>query len=278
MSYKIELVDFSDFETQRQIVRLQNIVYKKKKSHFSIEQLGFWYLDNPLGNVISFNAFCNNEIVAHYACVPIRMKIGDKISNGLLDISTATHPEHRGNGLFKKLAQTTYDYAKNKGFEFIVGVANGNSFPGYMKYFDFTFVSRLDVKIGWGKILPSSSDKLYKVYWNKECLSWRLNKSIYSKDTISTYGIYNNIPFVNTFMGFCDRSMLSCIKIRKKSFFRPFNLYVGLGADLSKGHYFNLPKFVKHSPFNLIFLDLIGTLPPINKENIFFQLIDFDVA
>ena len=64
-----------------------------------------------------------------------------------------------------------------------------------------------------------------------------------------------------------------------KLHFRPFNLYIGYGADLNKGFYVNIPKFIEHSPFNLIFRDLTdGTLPEVNKDNILFELMDFDVA
>ena len=60
---------------------------------------------------------------------------------------------------------------------------------------------------------------------------------------------------------------------------KSFNLYVGLGLEHKSGLYFNMPKFIKHSPFNLIFKDMSdGELPTINKDNIFFQLIDYDVA
>ena len=60
---------------------------------------------------------------------------------------------------------------------------------------------------------------------------------------------------------------------------RPLNLYIGYGANPNKGVYVNLPKFIEHSPFNLIFRDLsCGTLPEITKDNILFELIDFDVA
>ncbi len=59
--------------------------------------------------------------------------------------------------------------------------------------------------------------------------------------------------------------------------FRPLNLYIGLGADVSKGFYFNIPSFIKRPPFNLVFKDLTGgRIPRINKDDIFLQLIDLD--
>ena len=61
--------------------------------------------------------------------------------------------------------------------------------------------------------------------------------------------------------------------------FDVFNIYIGLGVNTNNGFYFNLPKFIKRSPFNLIFRDLTnGELPKLNPDNIFFTLLDYDVA
>ena len=278
LEYKIKLVDFSDSVIQDKIVKLQNIVYADRGGVFTSKSLVFWYLENQIGKVISFNAFYGDEIVAHYACIPIQMMIDGKVSTGLLDMATVTHPEHRGKGLFKKLAQTTYAFAKENGFEFVVGVANANSFPGYMKYFDFQFISKLDVKWGWGPILLPQ--KTFSGYWTKESLDWRLGKPVYSVKGQYAYGKYGNYPLIQPIMGVFPAQLLDSLSVsHQKPLFKPLNLYVGLGADLSKGHYFNFPKFVKHSPFNLIFLDLTdGKFPKINKDNVVYQLIDFDVA
>lgn len=277
MDYDIRLVDFTDPTIQEKVAALQNIVYSERGGIFTTDGLRFWYIENPMGFVISFNAFYGEEIVAHYACIPVKMRIGDKIANGLLDMATVTHPNHRGKGLFKKLAKTTYDYAKEIGYEFVVGVANANSFPGYMKYFDFTFVAQLNVKWGWGEI--KCPNKMFSQYWDANSLNWRLSKPKYSINGNYAYGRYGNYPFIKTLMGRFSDDLISKLKAPiSKNLLRPFNLYVGLGADLSKGHYFDFPKFVHHSPFNLIFMDLQGNLPKVDKENIFFQLIDFDVA
>lgn len=282
MDYQIKKISFEDNESLQQLTQLQNYVYKNKgKNYFNTEFFKFWYVDNPMGKVISFNAFYGEQLVAHYACIPIKMKINSKVEVGLLDISTVTHPEHRGKGLFKTLAKTTYDYALKEGFKFVVGVANANSFPGYMKYFDFTFISKLDVKCGWGKVLEPQVQKEYKTYWDAVSLSWRLKNPKYYIIKNTAFGKYLNYPFIKTLMGIVPQELSNNtnIKKRRNSVFRPLNLYIGLGADLSKGHYFKLPKFIKHSPFNLIFLDLTGgELPKVTKDNIFFQLLDFDVA
>lgn len=278
MDYEIKQILFDDGDTSlKQLVDLQNIVYEGKHT-FTIGGFRQWYLNNPNGKVISFNAFCGEELVAHYACIPYKMQIDGRIVTGLFDMATVTHPNHRGKGLFKKLAQTTYDYAKEQGFEFVLGVANANSFPGYMKYFPFTFVGQLDVKMGLGTRIKCDGEKTYSVYRDTEIFNWRLNtcRANYSRKENVLLGHYNSV--VQTFMGSYSNSFLNETNAQDKHWgFRP-KLYVGLGAKFNS-LFIKVPKFLKHSPFNLIFLDLTnGKLPPITKDNIFFQLFDFDVA
>jgi GNAT superfamily N-acetyltransferase len=268
-----------------QLVDLQDIVYSDKRKSFSANVFRHWYLQNPNGDVISFNAFDGGKIIAHYACVPIKMNIGGEVHSGLLDMATVTHPSYRGKGLFRTLAKTTYDYAASNGFDFVIGVANENSFPGYMKYFDFKFVSKLDVKIGIGKIKLPSNIKTFSVLWDDISSDWRLDSASYFFYKNNAYGKMSCLGIHNVFG---IKAILGCqeFKVSYKihssffsSFLRPFNMYIGLGADFSSGLYVDLPKFVKHSPFNLIFLDLSKDkhLPSISRNNVFFQLMDFDV-
>ena len=284
--YDILQLNVNDYHTFEKIVQLQRIVYPARSQDFSINGFRLWYCKNPMGPVISFNAFYKDEMVAHYACVPIKMMMKGRIVDGLLDMSTVTHPAHRGRGLFRTLAQTTYSYAFKQGYEFVIGVANANSFPGYMKYFDFTFVSKLDVKFGYGaKIFDCAREKPFYVYWDKVALSWRASIKAYSihNDFLAGHLEFmriSNFLGIKLIMGYYDKTLLEAIKVKGcRDILRPLNLYIGIGADLSKGHYFNVPWFIKHSPFNLIFLDLTGgKLPTISRDNVFFQLMDFDVA
>ena len=206
------------------------------------------------------------------------MVIEGRIVTGLFDMATVTHPDHRGKGLFRKLAKTTYDYAKENGFEFVLGVANANSFPGYMKYFPFTFVGQLEVKMGFGSKIESSGDKTYKVFWDTDSFNWRLKtcRADYCRKGKALLGRYNSL--VQTFMGSYSTQFLDNTEAQDKHWcFKP-KLYVGLGAKFYSS-FLTVPKFIKRSPFNLIFMDLTdGNLPTINKNNIFFQLFDFDVA
>lgn len=278
MEYEIRQVHFGESDLMLQkLVTLQNIVYEGKHT-FSVDGFRRWYLQNPMGEVISFNAFYGDELVAHYACIPYKMKIDGRIVNGLFDMATVTHPNHQGKGLFKKLAQTTYDYARQQGYEFVLGVANGNSFHGYMKYFPFTFVSRLKVKIGIGTNIQPNGEKMFSTYWDVDTLNWRMNccHNNYSRRKDCIIGKYNSL--VQTYMGHFPKELLNHSNIINRQWRMRVKLFVGLGANI-KSLYVKVPKFIKHSPFNLIFLDLTdGKLPVPTKDNVFFQLFDFDVA
>lgn len=282
--YNIERLDFSNPADMQKLVDLQNAVYKGKHV-FCSASFKHWYLDNPNGHVISFNALYDDIIAAHYALIPVKMDIEGRIVNGLLSMATVTHPEHRGKGLFKKLAHMSFAYAAQNGYEFVIGVANANSYPGFIKYFDFQDVGMLDVLVGCSNNIAPSSDKSFKMYWDRASVQWRLKREIYSKTKNAVFGTYpvwkfKKTPFLNTFMGRLDESLLAQIEMPKANkVLRPFNLYVGMGSNARKLGYCAVPSFIKRSPFHLIFLDLTnGTLPKMTKDNVFFQLMDYDVA
>lgn len=282
--YKMERLDFSNPADMQKLVDLQNAVYEGKHS-FSDTTFKHWYLDNPNGRVVSYNALYGDIIAAHYAIVPIKMEIDGRETKGLLSMATVTHPEHRGKGLFKKLAKLSYDYAAENGYEFVIGVANANSYPGFIKYFDFQDIGMLDVLMGCNSNIHENSPKIFKMSWNKDSIQWRLGNNKYIKDEKVVYGTrpvwrFKKAPLLKTFMGLLPEALLRELNIKPvRSLSRPFNLYVGMGSNARECGYRDVPKFIKRSPFHLIFLDLTGgKLPKMTKDNVFFQLMDFDVA
>lgn len=283
INYQIERLDFSNPVDMRNLVDLQNIVYKGKIV-FDEKSFKSWYIDNPNGSVISYNAMYGSVMVAHYAIVPVKMEIDGRVASGLLSMSTVTHPEHRGRGLFKQLAKMSYDYAAQNDYEFVIGVANANSYPGFLKYLDFKDIGMLDVLIGSDKRIKESSPKVFRTHWDEETIQWRLGMGDYFKDGSAIYGTYpmwkfKKTPFLHTFMGRIPNELIQDLDIPRASCWNPINLYVGIGSNARELGYRDMPKFIKRSPFHLIFLDLTkGKLPQMTKDNVLFQLLDFDVA
>jgi hypothetical protein len=60
-------------------------------------------------------------------------------------VDTATHPDHQGKGIFKKLTLKLVDESKNDGVHFVFNTPNTQSRPGYLKM-DWKDAGRLPVR------------------------------------------------------------------------------------------------------------------------------------
>lgn len=274
MEYRIEQVKVDEASLQ-EILQLMCLAFEGHAEKFNLEYMRWQYADNPAGKIVGFNAYMGDELAAHYVTMPIYMNINGKKTLGVLSLNTATHPEHRGKRLFTILAEKTYEYAAENGYKFVIGVANAQSTHGFIKHLGFKLIGPLTFKIGVGSNIYPIRNYTYIRYWDKKIMDWRLkNPSMeYYKN-----GDVIVSPIKPGFKKLVYHDKDSLVSL-KKLHARPFNLYIGYGADLSKGFYCGIPKFIEHSPFNLIFRDLTdGTLPEVTKDNILFELIDFDVA
>ena len=246
-----------------------------------MEYLKWQYFENPNGTVVSFNAFSEEgELAAHYATIPIYMLIDGEKVKGLLSLNTATHPNHQGNRLFTRLANETYKRGIEMGYKFVIGVANANSTHGFLKYLKFDLISPLIFKIGIGDIYKGDIvDGMNRIFYDSEILRWRLRCPEF-KYSVSGSTILSKRPelLFHTSAAKLPKEFSGDMFGLKKTF-DVFNIYIGLGANTKNGLYLDLPSFIHRSPFNLIFRDLTeGNLPKITKDNIFFQLLDYDVA
>lgn len=255
---------------------LSSVFTETKK--FTTDFIKWQYTENPNGNVIGFDAYDGDVLVGHYVTIPVVYKINDKSTKGLLSLNTATHPNHQGRGLFTQLAEKTFQLAKDLGYEFVIGVANQNSTPGFLKKLGFYKIAALDVKIGIGSIQSNITNHVkISAVWNNQSIHWRLNNPsnqyfigknevLASTGKINTYAIMSHLS-----------SNFISNKLLKKTVLLNLKLWIGLSPELNcKGIFFNLPDKFKPSPLNLIFKDLSGQLPIFKKEHVHFDLIDFD--
>lgn len=248
-----------------------------KESKFTASFLKWQYCDNPFGTVVGYDTYFEDKLVAHYVTIPVQYYIFGALTKGLLSLNTAVHPSHQGKGLFTKLANKTYDEAIKLGYEFIIGVANQNSTPGFINKLGFQLISPLEVKIGIGKMFnnPINLFKLSPIR-NEAFVKWRLlNPS-------KTYLSSNHEVYVEVKKNWLYAQLISLPKNHKFSgkltVVKPiFKLLIGKGiAQKEGGLYFYLPSIFKPSPLNLIFKDLTGKISIIGKDDVFFELIDFD--
>ncbi|PVW16475.1 GNAT family N-acetyltransferase [Marixanthomonas spongiae] len=241
---------------------------------FTPAYLRWQYEENPMGNVVGYDAFYEGNLAGHYVTIPVRYTINGTPLKGLLSLNTATHKDHRGKGLFTKLATKTYEEATALGYDFVIGVANQNSTPGFIKKLGFYLVAPLDVKFGVGHI-RYDKETTYTVQplWTQAALQWRLANphAAYAFNGKNMY-CKTDKPFVNVLLYHdykaADRPIQKSLSIK---------LWIGLANNLkTTGAFIAMPKRLKPSPLNLIFKNLNANIPKIEKQDMLFESVDFD--
>jgi hypothetical protein len=279
--YKLVDIDFSETGLNK-ICNLVN--YASGNHALSVSYLRWLYLENPLGTVVGFNAILDDRLVAHYATIPVRAMIHGIVTTGLLSVNTATHPLHVGKGLFIKLAKKTYDLASERGFTYVVGVANDNSIHGFINKLDFQSLGRLETRFITGPI--NYFEKINSIDFvpinDSRNLIWRLSnpKSNYfilnKKQSTLIFGKSRNFQVV-LYEG--DKNLVPWIRsglpIRNK--INPIKMWLGLDSRIDWNRTLNVQvsdRF-KATSLNLIFRDL-KSWGRIDDEMLSFWGIDFD--
>src|SRR5215471_2141137 len=114
---------------------------------FSEAAVAWRYRDNPAGTVVGADAWDGERLAAHYVTCPLEATVEGRVVKGLLSLNTATHPDYQGRGLFTALAEAAYAQGAAAGYEFVVGVANANSTPGFLRRLGFQDCGRLEAGI-----------------------------------------------------------------------------------------------------------------------------------
>lgn len=109
--------------------------------------LRWLYSDNPAGPVVETNLDDDVGRGGHYAVVPVPLSIAGESVPAALSLNTAVHERARGGGVFTRLAEDTYTLAAERGCKAIIGVANANSTPGFLKRLGFSLLGPLPVQV-----------------------------------------------------------------------------------------------------------------------------------
>ena len=280
--YELRALGLHDSEIQLVTSLLRHVF--PHAAHFSNEVIEWQYSRNPDGKAVGFNAWFEDELVGHYATIPLVAELFGKTEKGLLSLNTATHEQHRGKGLFTKLAKATYEQAAKDGYSFVIGVANGNSTHGFTKKLDFQLVAPLRAMVGFGPFKQTKNKTKqvlqFKPKWTSEKMAWR------TAHPAHTYRRYSNgrqefILSDTVMKGF--QFMLSTNKNIPSTMLQDGIIplrkaYIGLDPDMKwKGSlFFNVPKRFRQAPLNLIFLDLTGQTRHLDADKVRFQAMDFD--
>ena len=226
--------------------------------------LNWLYFENPRGNVIGYDAFDGEILVAHYACVPI--KIQGYESNSLLSLNTATLPSYQGRGIFGELASQTFRDAYPK-FANVIGVANAKSKGGFIKHLGFEKLGTLELRLGNLKREFHGS----RIYSKKD-LEWR---SECPGRPLSVKSIGNGLQLISVKPFKFAPKIQAIVYESEPVNFGKHRIRLGITLDWNKevNPKFRLPKRFKPSPLELIFKPLREPDPTLISS---FSFPDFD--
>lgn len=98
------------------------------------EALWAWkHEENPFGPSYVLLAEENDELIGLRAFMQWEWQWNNKLYKTIRAVDTATHPQHQGKGIFKKLTLDQLERCKKDDVKFVFNTPNTQSMPGYLK-------------------------------------------------------------------------------------------------------------------------------------------------
>lgn len=89
--------------------------------------------DNPFGRSPAWVAVDGDRIVGLRVWLRWRFVAEGRRLEAVRAVDTATHPDHQGRGIFRRLTTGSLEVLRDQGVEFVFNTPNDNSRPGYLK-------------------------------------------------------------------------------------------------------------------------------------------------
>jgi len=126
----MEIKDYKEGD-EIKILELFEFVFKQK---FTIENWMWRFRNNPAGKHLIKLMWDGDKLIGQYAVSPIIMKVDGQDILTAHSLSTMTHPDYGGRGIFKQLSTALYDELENNlNCKAIWGFPNNNSHYGFVK-------------------------------------------------------------------------------------------------------------------------------------------------
>ncbi len=274
------------------------------------EYLRWLYVESPFGNVIETNIDDDEGRAAHYALIPLGLRVNGEPRHGALSLNTAVHERARGGGAFTRLAAETIEKASNRGITTVIGVANANSTPGFLRRLEFELVLPLPAtvlvplpvarrlqwqsnaasevpaaELGADQRLFTAPERGLAVDWTPEALAWRLRRpgaryAVHRREgavAVSAADHSHGVPVAVILKVFAADALSNgawrgLVYAAARWHKAPAALHVGVSDRISPRGV-PLPKRFRSSPLNLIRRDL-GPDPsgPVTR----LEFLDFD--
>jgi Acetyltransferase (GNAT) domain len=274
-----------DAATLSQYVSLFSACFPKS-ANFNVAYLDWLYNKNPDGPAVGYDAWDGDRLVAHYACVPVKVAVAGQEVWALLSLNTATHPAYKGQGLHPKLATLTYEAGAAAGFHCVFGVANANSTSGFVRKLGFQFVQQLEARIGFGGLgidwNSVGRNTQFERIWSAKSLAWRCANP---KNPVASHTTGGLTQFFARAEGvflsaYCELPTEgeNNVSISGQKPLSPARLFIGLvPAPANRFYrYISIPQRLRPSPLNFLYLPLTQKQMPIEPDSIKLSFLDLD--
>ena len=152
MEYELRVLNINDDETNRKIIALQKITFA---NNIGIEKLRLNTYTNK-GKTLYLGVFKNNELAGFNGFIAHEFYYQNKLIDAYQSCWSATHPEHRGKGIFYRIVNEAKQNLKERNGGFIFGFPNANSHPIFIKKLGFYEIPLQKIRV------PTFIPKLWK--------------------------------------------------------------------------------------------------------------------
>ncbi len=117
---------------EKAILDLFNLAFNKE---MTMEYWKWRFQDNPFSNEFMIHLMWEGDLlVGHYAVSPIEMILNGEVTKTALSMTTMTHPEYNGRGIFTQLSSSLYNELKEEhNYAMVWGFPNNNSHYAFIK-------------------------------------------------------------------------------------------------------------------------------------------------
>lgn len=251
------------------------------------DYLSWQYFGNPDGHAVGADAICDGKVVGQVIAIPGTYMLKGRPARGLVAVNVAVHPSFQGKHLFKKLGLKMCEYGAQKGYEFVIGIANAVATPGWTRQMKFKLLGPLSAMVGFGPLYrracerAAASAELSRV-WTRESLAWRLANPVNrARASITNDGAMIVSAATGT-VGLRATAVLPSalhdgLPATGTSWLPHLNVFLGSLPGYHFGAtYFAVPDRAKPSPLNLVYKNLIDPVGQLSLDQCFITFLDFD--
>jgi GNAT superfamily N-acetyltransferase len=255
-------------------------------AHMDAAYIDWSYRGNPDGPAIALEARVAGRLAAHFAVTAFRARVFGREELGVQMQHAATHPEHRGRGLFVALAERALELAARAGYGFAVGPANSASLPIFCTRLAFDYVRHFDVRVGVGPAArrrprPAAPVDFERIF-GAEALRWRLvrpDRPYRAQGAGESVRIFaaRGVRGIPVELGTYPRERVP----RDLPAFaprHPLRAWIGLDPQRSwwGRPYLGVPVPLRPAPLAFVFRDLSGGGRSLDPRRVRADMLDYD--